>query len=539
MRAALGLTAALLGPIPLLAQGPAESRATDARLPAWMNAWSLFSSIADHPRAMPAAPHLPGLLTTPAPKLGLFWTAGTAAGLAWEAGERFAELTGRGSGDDGAFRRPLDPDDVTAVQLAALAWQPLGERAAAAGRVVVDQETVGLGSFGDVTSPHGSNPLVVTDTTQPRSRRIRARLEGAFGVRLGSWGAGLAAGLEVRDHRSVGARFPRLDRTATPALAVGLAREIPVARSRIALFGRWIGGKETVTLLPEPGSSIVYQWEGYAEPAARVVSPPNVYFRRLQSDAWTVGLAAAGEALSVSWAAAAEITSRDEGHFSQRREDPPKDRWAADGYALTGAVQRHFWEGQALLTASGRYTHLEGDASRSDIAGTIFRAHESAFAGHLEARVRPSSSAWQLAAGLSLVREWRHRRDFVAEIESMIIPWTPGVAVEVARELDVATSISLGASIAVYSAVSTIPNPEPLDSVYQQFIAPELSFYATQAVPKTVGITVARRVGASTTVWLGGRYEVLDPRDKENPLPFRPSGDRTLWTATLGVTLGR
>src|SRR5690606_9379861 len=158
----------------------------------------------DLPRSLPAPPRLPELLRLPAPRVGLFWTAGSPAGLALEAPEPYGAVELRFGGESGPYRRPLDPDDQDVRRLTGVRWQPVGERSAVIGHVLAEQVTAGVGAFSPQIAPHPSDPFVVADTTTSAMRLVRARLEGAVSWRSGAWTAGLAPGLAVADHRTRG-----------------------------------------------------------------------------------------------------------------------------------------------------------------------------------------------------------------------------------------------------------------------------------------------------------------------------------------------
>lgn len=531
--AAFVLAAILVPARVVAAQSP--ERATDTGTPPWMTAWSPLAPIADHPRRLPKAPLLPQLHLAASPRVGLFWTSGNPAALAFEVSARWSELHASFSSDRGTYRRPLDPDDVEAIQFSALAWQRVGGKSAAAGRIIADRQNLGNASFADFVDPYSSNPLVIADTSAPEMRWLRARLEGAYGLRLRGWGLGLAAGIEVRDNRTEAARFPRDGRFSTYGAAVGVVREVPFADLRVAGYVRWLGGNEAVELLARPGLGLVYRIEGYAEPTPIAVAPPQIlFFRRIERHATALGLGVTGKVWGTTWSAVWQRTHRDEAHFSQLRRDPPEDRWEADGRVLGGSLQRPFFADKLLLTAEVHHSRLEGEATRADLEGTIFEAEENALA--LAADARFFAPPWTVAARYALGREWRRRTDFIAEIGSEIETWSPGVAFEVARAFGNRTLTSVGFALAAYSTDSAIPNPEAMGPLYGTLVAPELSLYATQARPAAVTVALRQGIGTRTALSVLTSWETLTSTGSGS-LPFAPNGDRTLWSVRIGVTM--
>lgn len=535
MRAPLIAALLLLAALPAAAQPPVDERARDTGSPAWMTAWSPLVPIAEHPRRLERPPESRGLLVAGAPRTGLLWTAGSPVGLAYQLADARGELQAGFAGDDGGYRRPLDPNDVDVLQFAGLGWTPVG-RGAAAGRVVIDREALGNVFYADVTEPHSSNPLVLADSSLSQMRRQRIQMEGAFGWRFGAWGLGLAAGFELRDHRSREARLPRISRRTRQGVTLGAARELPWAGLRLEAHVRWSGGTETLTVTPRFDAALIYQLEGYAEPTRRLVDPPSTYFRRLEHDAWAWGFAASGRALGAEWTAFWESADRDEGHFSELTGPPSKDRWCADGSVLGGSLQRPLFGERLLLTGRLRYSRLDGDATRADLEGSIFRAAEKVVWGDFEARWAPPGSPWAAAAAFTIRRESRIRRDFIERTRSEIESWTPGGVVEVARSFASGTNLAAGFGFAFYSPTVLIPDPEAMGPVYRLLTAPELALYATQARPIAVSFGVRQRVGGGAELLLRGRLESIGPHG-EAPQQFAPSGDRTLWGVSLTFVL--
>jgi len=533
---ALAVMTGLAGATPLSAQSAVQpERATDSRIPEWMFAWSPLAPLADHPRTLPRAPALPHLVLSRDPRIGLFWTAGNPGSLAFEVHDAWSAYQVARSHDAGSYRRPLDPDRSGVSQVTALGWQPLGANGAAAGRVIVDQEAMSPSSNAVSEAPYGTSPFAVTDSATPSFTHVRTRLEGGAGWRRGGWGVGLLAGFEGREKWTRSTGSPRTGRVSVPGATVGVVREIAAARLRLGLFARWLGSYETLRVVPQAAAGIVFPVAGYSEPDRLTVSQRPGYFRRIERDATAYGLGAAGSAFGVSWTAYAERDRRRDAFFSEERGDPPLDVWRAKGWVAGGAAQRHVSGTAVLLTARVRASGLTGDATRADLEGIFFHAEEQVFAADLDVRATVPNSPWSLAAILGTARASRKRFDFIAETRSEFVAWTPGAALEASREIGTATTVAAGFAVSGSAAVAAIPNPGLQGPVYQRLIAPELALYGTAATPTAASVSLRRRVGARTSLWIRAVRESLVHGKPTATTADGPNGERTLWSVALGA----
>ncbi|MEJ7812537.1 MAG: hypothetical protein WKG32_19150 [Gemmatimonadaceae bacterium] len=536
----LGSVALLLGAASAHAQAAqpaAPSRATDTRLPAWMLAWSPLAPIADHPRALTRAPHGADLLTAPSPSIGAFWTAGNPGAIAFDIADstaRFAELRATSARESGSYRRPLDPARAEALQLSGLGWRPVGTRGAAVGRVVADQEELPVSAPTWRVAPYVSNPLVIADTVSPPTRHIRARLEGAIGWRARGWGAGLATGVETRDFRTRDFPLRRVGRVALPGATLGVTRALPVAQARVGAYARWTASNETGSLTPRPLTTAVFPVQGYEEPESLRVEITGL-LRRIETDARAAGGSLSLTVARTSLALYGERTRRREDQFSQLSATPATDRWRATGAAYGAAAQRALGllGARLLVTATTRYTTLDGDATRADLAGTIFRAAESTLAATLDVRLVPRTSPWSAAVIAGTARDSYDRRDFVAELASDVEAWTPHAALEVARSVGASTRVSFGYGATQHVTTSRIPSPAELGPAYRRLAAPELALTAGASLAHGGSLAISRRARRST-VWLRARAESLRPGSGAT-LSLAPAGSRTLWNVSLGV----
>jgi hypothetical protein len=502
--------------------------------PGWMMAWSPFAPLADLPQRLPGAMPPPDLLSAPAPRVGLWWTAGVPAAIPFEVADRRSMFRTAGGRAFGPYRRPLDPDDVTAFQTSALAWSPIARSGGAAATVLADREQAGAMPYAATLLPYTSDPFVVTDTTIPVRRRVRARLEGAFAWRVGPVGAGAAVGLEESDERTIDSRFPHLGRTSTPAVRGGVVYT-PVAAVRLALYGRWIAGTETMTLVPRTATGLAFLLAGYHDPDSTSVAQLAGFFRRSERAARSAGVAAAGTAMGADWVVFAERAIRHDRHFSVRISNPPTDRWDANGWTFGAAAQRHV--GAFLVTAQARHETLRGDGRLADLEGVVYRARENALVLSGELRYAPPGTGWTGAVTGTLSRMHRDRYDFIVEVGTDLVEWTPSAGLAVARDIG-RTSLAVGASGALYSAAGSIPDATQMGPVYTRLVASGMTLAATPALPLVATLSLGQRLGVGTTLLLDGSYASLGRRGPELDLSLPPQGRRTAWSVSARVVLG-
>jgi hypothetical protein len=506
-------------------------------LPAWMVGWSPVDSHADLPRLLPSAGDALPLLLLPPPKVGLFWLSGNPGALPAEVGPEYSDFMAARSGQSGDYHRPLDPGGDDLTQVSALSWTPVGRRAGAIGRIVVDQELQDPGTYSDQAQPYTSNPFVVTDTAQSPMRRIRARLEGAAGARVGAWGLGAALGYETRDDYTRHAAFLRFDRQVTPAVALGLTRSFGDSGLVLGVHGRWSAGAETIDLIENTASGRVYQLEGYEDVPARDVQG---YHRRMESDEVSGGGGASGRLAGARWVVFGEAARYREGLWSQQFTDSPgKDRWEAHAWTVGAAAQRALGS-QWLVTVQGRYTKLTGNGNlASDTTGPIFRAREHSLSGRAEIRLLPTADGWTGVAVLFVVNDRRVRRDTVAGIWTDLETLTPGIAVEAGRTVLKRLFVSAGAAYASYMVRGAIPQALARGPAYQMMIAPEIEIDATPAAVTALSLSLRWQVRDGMAVWATARSEALAPTTSglQRASGFRPDGSRTASCLAFGVAL--
>lgn len=504
-------------------------------LPGWLTNWSPLRRIADLPRRLPVGSRFPDLLSSPAPRVGEFWTAGNPGALERELDDRRADFRLGMQDASGNYARPLDPGGMGRAAASTTGWTPVGRRGAAIGSAVFDRSSFRDSLFADVLLPYGSNPFIVADTMGDPVRRSAVRLEGALAWEFGRLGAGFAAGWEGQSSRTIASAVPRLDRTATPGASAGFTYDFgPV---RVGGFGRWRRTAEFVQIytISQPGR--IFQFEGYAEPVPLDIGN-DLYRRRFERDASSFGVSLAFTAIGGDWTLYGLRERTSEGQFVRfQLSDPPKDTWDADGWRFGVAGQ---WAFRAtggadwLITADGEYRTLAGEAFQDAIGGVIFTTDESEVDLALDARVR-FSVGWLLGAHAQLRRGRRDHRDLFVEATSDIRGVEGGGALELGRVLGESVAVSAGIQVASYGAAGTMPHPGRLGPEYRRFVGPGLALDLNQVLVSGGVLTLRWQTGRTTGLWLRAAVGSISPSSAV--LPLTPAGDRRAWTVTAGLVL--
>lgn len=526
---AAAFVAASLTPRLIAAQaslGPADG------LPIWLETWSPLQPRASLPRHLPHAGVVPASLLLPAPRVGLFWTAGNPGGLRDELVDTrtdFAVALARASGN---LRRPFDPARSTMQQASGFGWTPLDTRLALLGRLMADQERFDPGSPTDVLEAYSSSPFVTFDTSTTATRRSRVRLEGTAGLRLGPWGVGVALGYEAREHQTIESGFVRRTRYTSPGATIGLTRAIGSVRS--GPYARWRNRAETIFLIERAAQGIAVQLEGLRE-----VQPLEIigsYYRRIAEDIPSVGWSAAGLLGEGAWALYTERSWLRERLTSQEANDPEEDTWDVNAWGIGGAYQSSASR-RTVFVLQARYTTLRGDGDLAlDTAGVIFRAAEQAAVGSAELRLLPDTLGWALVFGVQVRWEHRLREALTVPIAADVTGLTTGASVEVGRAFSPRLFASATVGSARYSSDSSFPSPVVFGPVYRAYVLPEYDLLSRPAQPWMGAVGVRWLVGPRTSLWMRAVGERVSPL-REGPTAFGPEGARKVLGATVGVTL--
>ncbi len=540
------------GPVGGWGRAPDATGATSSATAAWMQAWSPLRSTIDIPRGLLRAPLGSALLTAPAPRAGAFVLAGAPGALARDLSAshaprnvaradsaRFGEVHVRVAGEEGTYRRPLDMANARATQVSGGGYAPVGARGVVMGQFTLDREQHDQSSFTQRVAVYGSSPFVVTDSVTPPMQRTRARLEGALGLRLGEFGVGVSAGLESREHFSVDFPLRRSGRQAIPALSAGIERAVPWLHARVGGYYRWSEPVETNSLNPTPLATNVYQVQGYDEPVGRLVVAGNQLFVRNEARASVVGGTA-----ELSMFGARLVFVHEQGN---RREDqffnisaPSRttDRWRAKGQDSRIQAQRPIGA-RGLITVVGSRQVVTGTATRQDLTGIVFDGRDARNAAEAEVRWR-FGSRWQAAALAGATQHSFARFDYVVSLRTRLEATTPFAGGEIARSFGQAVvgdaranGVAVGSSWTAVSPGGSVPSVRNQGASYRRLIAPMLAYDAADSRAVAAWATVRVRRGA-TPFWLSLRMEQTQA---QTPFASRlqPSGDRTLWSVTLGL----
>jgi hypothetical protein len=501
-------------------------------LPAWLETWSPLGARADLPRYLPHTDAIPSSLLLPAPRVGLFWTAGNPAGLRDELADRRTDFAFDFRHESGALRRPLDPPAGSLRQASGMGWAPVDDRLALLGRFVAGEDRFDPGAHADMVEAYPTSPFVSLDTSSTPTRSTRAALEGALSLRLGAWGLGLTAGYEGLNHETIAAGFIREGRQTLPGATIGLTRRIGAVR--FGPYARWRNRTETLYLIVREAGGLVIEGEGLRE--VTPFTPIGYYYRRVEEDIPTAGWSVAGPLAGGHWAVYAERSWLRERLTRQEANNPAEDTWNADAWDGGAAFQRALGP-HGLFTLEGHYTTLTGAGDLAlDTLGVIFQASEDAFLGTAEVRVQPDTVGLALAVGVQVRLEHRVRNALTVPIAGQVTGLTEGVSLELGWVFS--PKLFLGATLAsaVYSANSAFPKPLALGEVYRDYWFGDFDLAARTSEPWLGALAARWTASARTSLWISLTGETLSTPTTSFSATGA-NGSRTALGATAGVTL--
>ncbi len=535
---ALALAFAATAPQALLAQTATSAPGSDPGAD-WLTGWSPLRPVADLPRLMPGTTlALPGLLTTPPPRAGLFWTAGNPAALVAEQGDGWTAFQLEAVNADGEYRRPLDPGTEEGTRLSAQGWGAAGRRSAAAGRVVLDRRETASPAHAAVAFPFGSSPLVVLDTAPSAMGHTAARIEGAGGVAIGPAAIGLALGFQAQESRTLAAPVPRQIRVAAPAAVLGATLAVPgTDRVHIGVHARWQRARQGVGMYSIAAATRVYQVSGYNE--ARAMDLVGVFYNRdIQRESRGAGAALAATIAGARFVVFGETGSTDDAHTSTQAVDPPSDTWTADGHSYGVAATRTFLGERLGLNGIIRRASVDGLTRLHDWDdAVIFTADESRLELALDGRL--DLDPWTIGLRVAGTHESRLRTDSMAGMPADLESWVTAGAAEVARAIAGGFSASAGFSLATYKPAGTIPAPDQPGDLFFGFVGPELVFYGTDALAHATALTLRFDPPANRAAFfLQARFGSASPAGSSRLQMGPPLGaTRTGWSLGIGAAL--
>jgi|GEM_PF-894704 len=518
-------------------RGPDAYSALSHTAAAWLGAWSPLRPIADTPRGLLRAPLAPGVFDAPPPAVGAFVLAGAPGALARDLARargstgdttRFGELRARSASSDGAYRRPLDVQDVRAVGASGQGWAPVGTRGIAIGRFAVDQDQSTTSSFSSRVAPYGGSPFISTDSVTPPMQRTRARLEGALGLRLAGFGAGLALALESREHNTENFPLRRAGRSVAPAANVGLERVLPWLGLRVGAYHRWSEPIETDILNPLPLPTVYYPLRGYDEPASVPLSGLSLFARVAKRVSATGGTAELS-VLNTRVVVTHERGSLAEDSYFALQQFRPTNRWRSEGRETRVQLYRDLGANTRVMVI-GSSEQNAGDAVRLDLTGIAFKGRTTRNAAELD--VRSTFGAWNLAALGGAIRQTRYGSDFVVEEIADLESTQPFISGEIARRFGRA-SLAVGASAVQSTSVGVVPAAAAARANYRRLIAPDLAYDAADARASALWTTAMYQLNKAA-LFASVRYETTTPTSSA-PQRLQPTGERTGWSTVVGV----
>lgn len=537
----LALAFATAAPRALHAQAATGSTGATGSDPGagWLTGWSPLRPISDLPRVIPGTTlALPGLLTTPAPRAGLFWTAGNPAALVAEQGDGWTAFQLETLSADGEYRRPLDPGTEEGTRLSAQGWGAAGTRSAAAGRLVLDRLESASPAHAAVAFPFGSSPLVILDTAASAMGHTAARIEGAGGVAIGPAALGVALGYQAQESRTLAAPVPRQIRVAAPAATLGATLAVPgTNRVHVGVHARWQRARQGIGMYSIAAATRVYQIAGYDEVGAMDLVG-TFYNRDIQRESRGAGVALAATIAGARFVVFGEAGSTEEAHTSVQAVDPPSDTWTADGLSFGIAATRTFLSDRLDLHGTVRRASVDGLTRLHEWEdAVIFTAKESRLELALDGRL--DLDPWTLGVRVAGTHESRLRTDSMADMPAEIESWTTAGAAEVARTIAGGLSASAGFSLATYKPAGFIPAPEEPAPLFVGFLGPELVFYGTKAMAHATALTLGWDPPTSRAAfYLQARFGSASPSGTRR-FQMGPPADATRagWTLGIGATL--
>ena len=182
---------------------------------------------------------------------------------------------------------------------------------------------------------------------------------------------------------------------------------------------------------------------------------------------------------------------------------------------------------------------LSGDAHLTGSDSVIFRADESVLSAAVEARRQLSGPArWGYRLGLGAVFENRDRGDEIpgavrTRIESRLL----SIEAELAHRITDSFALSLTTVQAHYSPRGSIPPITHYPAAIRDVASRETAYFTSGAWRSRAGVTADLRTSSTSSLRLASFYQSSSPRDSDTQFAEAPSGSRTTWGVTVGVTL--
>lgn len=525
--------AVLTAPAALAAQ-PVHDR-PERDLPRWLTQWSPLTEIGSIRRGLPTAGRAMPSLFLPTPEVGLLWTAGNPAGLAWDVQGSRAELLAGSGAESGGYRLPLEPGREEELRAAGRGWQRLGDSGAGIGAATVSRSLLAPSTEADLLDPYASPRLIPIDTTLADLRRTQARLEAAAGWQLGQWGVGLGLGYDTRISETDQSPLVRRTRAVQPAVSAGVARRA-VGPLTLGLHSTWQGGEEVVTLTSVGAEGFAYPLEGYREVPGSVIGVSGLY-RRIGRNATRHSLSVVADGGRIRWTGYAALAQRVDRYAGVLANDPPTEDWTARGPELGFALQTTLLRGRGVFTAEARFRGVDGEASLLGPRGSGLTTSEWRAEGGAELRLQPADAEWGAVLRFDAFYEDRIVEDSAAALRSHLRGAAPTVSAELLRPLRGGLQLLGGVALSRFTSTGEIPNAAAYGPLFQRVFAPELDILTSAMSLWAVHAALRWQRTDGTVVWLSARTERLTPVTPARDRAFAPTGSRSGTAVALGVVL--
>jgi hypothetical protein len=352
---------------------------------------------------------------------------------------------------------------------------------------------------------------------------------------VGSVDLGLALGFETQQTFTDKAPVPKRLRSVFPGVSGGVAVKVPGTSVRLGAQGRWQRSVQTLALYAVAADSRVYELEGYAEPRARDFE--GRFQRRFTRDGRSIGLSATGELSGFSWVLHADASrAEEELWYNLRIEEPSKDFWTSEGWEGGAALQNRFLQDRLLLTVEMGWSEFDGRAKRLDrFEDENVTGEQGLFEAAAEVRYTLGET-WAVAGRIGVDRRIEAMEDPDVFVRSRITAVSRWASASVARRLGGGLWVSAGAGFARYDPSGELPDNQAMGPVYREWIAPALALAGTEASSWTGEVTLSWTRPGGAAAWVRLQTGSTSPTESGEILPLRPSGNRTRWGVTGGVS---
>jgi hypothetical protein len=386
----------------------------------------------------------------------------------------------------------------------------------------------------DVAGPHSSSPFVIVDTLGDDLSTTAVRLEGAGGWAFGALSLGLGVGFDGGERRTVASPVPRTLRVSTPGVAAGAGWHLSSA-VQLGVSARWQQTTQSFLIISFAQPTRVLAFTGLSDPVP-VDLVDQSFERRLERSAHALDLGVRVRFLGADLVAAGALERTTENRFPQFINDPPKDHWRARGWRGLVGVERTQIGERVRVVALIQFGKLTGRATARTQLEPQLHSREWWFSVLSEVRLR--NGGWDSGLRLTTARAYRWRQDDVVGITSVTQSWSPGIELEVARELPFGLSVALGGGARQYAPWGAIPEPSSMGPLYVAFLAPEALVQATAATQVAGTLTLKWSSPMGTAVWARGTVATVSPRRGLGQLGALPPGSRRAGQIEVGVALG-